>query len=67
MVNLHGYKESNWIKPLMDSLMMTLPHGLMRVRFPLSPSFHPLTMPLDALQEAQRFRQQRRNMQRDLQ
>ena len=31
MVNLHGYHESNWIKPVIDSVMMTLPPSVMRV------------------------------------
>ncbi|KAI4146421.1 MAG: hypothetical protein LQ340_005936 [Diploschistes diacapsis] len=31
MVNLHGYTESNWIKPMVDSLMMALPPSVMKV------------------------------------
>ena len=31
MVNLMGYSESNWLKPIIDRLMMSLPPWLMKV------------------------------------
>lgn len=31
MVNLHGNTEINWLRPMVDSIMMKLPRGLMKV------------------------------------